>query len=172
MTNHVDPQQAMKMASDIVIAYLGNRSVEPEELPLLVRQVRAALAADLDPEAIGATPAVAPIPIEPDKSIGPAEAKAPRPAVPIDQSITPDFLISLEDGRQFRSLKRHLMSSYGMTPDEYRAKWGLPADYPMVAPSYARDRSEVAKRIGLGGSKAPTPNPRPTVRGKRSSARR
>ena len=72
------------------------------------------------------------------------------PAVAIRKSVTPDYIVSLEDGRKFKSLKRHLQGSYGMTPDEYRAKWGLPRDYPMVAPNYAKARSDLAKRMGLG----------------------
>ncbi|MBA3520315.1 MAG: MucR family transcriptional regulator [Rhizobiales bacterium] len=73
-----------------------------------------------------------------------------QPAVPIRKSVTPDYIISLENGQQFKSLKRHLMNSYGMTPAEYRSKWGLPSDYPMVAPNYAKARSELARGMGLG----------------------
>jgi len=76
------------------------------------------------------------------------------PAVPVESSINPDFIYSLEDGKPYRSLRRHLMAKYGMTPDDYRRKWSLPADYPMVAPSFAKQRSEVAKRSGLGTTKA------------------
>ena len=75
---------------------------------------------------------------------------APEPAIPVKKSITDDFLICLEDGKKFKSLKRHLRSKYGMSPEEYREKWGLPYDYPMVAPSYARKRSALAKEMGLG----------------------
>ena len=78
------------------------------------------------------------------------EQKPLIPAVPIKKSVTPEYIISLEDGRKFKSLKRHLSGHYKMTPDEYRAKWGLPRDYPMVAPNYAKARSELAKRMGLG----------------------
>ena len=84
----------------------------------------------------------------------------------IKKSIFPDYLISLEDGRKFKSLKRHLAAHYGMTPDEYRAKWGLPADYPMVAPNYAAARSELARTMGLGRKAAPPPPP-PTKRGRK-----
>jgi predicted transcriptional regulator len=80
----------------------------------------------------------------------PSEPEKPVPAVPIKSSITQDYLISLEDGKKFRSLKRALAARYGLTPQEYRAKWGLPADYPMVAPGYAAARSELAKQMGLG----------------------
>ncbi|GLS21123.1 hypothetical protein GCM10007874_41400 [Labrys miyagiensis] len=85
------------------------------------------------------------------------EAGWPVPAVPIKKSITPDFLISLEDGKKYKSLKRHLSSSHGMTPEDYRAKWGLPADYPMAAPNYARQRSELAKTMGLGQGRRSIP---------------
>jgi predicted transcriptional regulator len=102
-----------------------------------------------------------------------------RPAVPIDRSVTPDYLLSLEDGRPYRSLRRHLMARHGLTPDQYRQKWGLPADYPMVAPNYARQRSEVAKRIGLGkntaGSEPNTvqvPVPQPSESARRRRARK
>jgi predicted transcriptional regulator len=76
---------------------------------------------------------------------------------PIRKSVTPDYIVSLEDGRKFKSLKRHLQGSYGMTPDEYRSKWGLPRDYPMVAPNYAKARSDLAKRMGLGRKAGATP---------------
>jgi predicted transcriptional regulator len=155
--DRINPESVLQMATDIVIAYVGQRSVEPNELADLVRQVRAALgdetlapaaatAADPDTQAVRAKPVAAPL----------------SPAVPIEESITEDYLVSLEDGQRYRSLRRHLMAKYGITPEQYRAKWGLPADYPMVAPSYARDRSEVAKRIGLGR----TP-PAPPARGRR-----
>jgi len=78
------------------------------------------------------------------------KAEAPRPAVPVKRSVTPDYIVCLEDGKKLKMLKRHLRTTYNMTPDEYRAKWGLPADYPMVAPNYAAQRSDFAKKIGLG----------------------
>lgn len=77
------------------------------------------------------------------------------PAVDIEESVTPEYIVSLEDGQKFRSLRRHLMAKYGMTPDDYRQKWNLPADYPMVAPNYAQSRSQIAKRIGLGRREPP-----------------
>ena len=79
-----------------------------------------------------------------------AVAEAPKPAVPLKKSVTPDYIICLEDGKKFKSLKRHLRTQYNMSPEEYREKWGLPADYPMVAPNYAAARSELAKKMGLG----------------------
>ncbi|MEJ1933955.1 MucR family transcriptional regulator [Nostoc sp. NIES-2111] len=97
-----------------------------------------------------------------------AESEPPVPAVPVKKSITPDFLISLEDGRKYKTLKRHL-SGLGLTPDEYRTKWGLKPDYPMVAPSYAARRSELAKASGLGQMRnkaASKPEPAPKVKGK------
>ena len=84
-------------------------------------------------------------------SAAPAEAAADlKPAVPVKKSVTPDYIICLEDGKRCKMLKRHLMSSFGLTPDEYRAKWGLPSDYPMVAPNYAKARSDLAVKLGLG----------------------
>ena len=77
-------------------------------------------------------------------------AELPKPAVPIKRSVTPDYIVSLEDGRKFKSLKRHLRASYNMSADQYRQRWGLPADYPMVAPNYAKKRSQLAKKAGLG----------------------
>jgi predicted transcriptional regulator len=121
-----------ELTADIVSAYVSKNAVRSNDLPVLISEVHAALAG-LRNET---------------KTAEPVEAQ--KPAVPIKKSITPDFLISLENGQKFRSLKRHLMTSYGMTPDDYRTKWGLPADYPMVAPNYAAQRSELAKSLGLG----------------------
>lgn len=149
MTERVDPEAAMKMATDIVIAYLGNRSLEPSELPQLVRQVRAALVEE-PPE----NPSEASSGPQGYSDFVRADSPLQRlPAVPVEDSVTTEYLVSLEDGKRYRSLKRHLMSKYGMTPEQYRQKWGLPSDYPMVAPSYAAERSLVAKRIGLGRAK-------------------
>lgn len=120
----------LRMTADVVTAYVGNNTVAPSDLAEVIRTVHASLR-----EAQAGTGAV---------------AEPPKPAVPIKKSITPDYLICLEDGRELKMLKRHLRTTYNMTPDEYRAKWGLDADYPMVAPNYARRRSEFAKQIGLG----------------------
>ncbi|GLS17840.1 MucR family transcriptional regulator [Labrys miyagiensis] len=122
-----------RIAADVVAAYVANNSVSSADLPRLIAEVHAALAR-----------------IEKGEISQEVEAAKPVPAVPIKKSVTPDFLISLEDGKKYKSLKRHLSSSYGMTPEDYRAKWGLPADYPMVAPNYAKQRSELAKTMGLG----------------------
>ena len=120
-----------QLTADIVSAFVTNNKIEQSELGNLIEKVHLALVK---------APAAA------------AEPEKPNlvPAVPIKKSITPDYIISLEDGKKFKSLKRHLMSSYNLTPEEYRAKWGLPSDYPMVAPNYAKARSDLAKKMGLG----------------------
>lgn len=153
VTQRVDPEVAISKATDILVAYLGRSSVEPNDLPRLVREVRDALWRD--PTVIAADPVFngAGQPVASEIADGqPFEAAPPvvRSAAEISQSITPDYLVSFEDGRYYRSLKRHLMAKYGLTPQAYRQKWGLPPDYPMVAPSYAKERSDVAKRTGLG----------------------
>jgi predicted transcriptional regulator len=127
----VSHDDLVQLTADIVSAYVSNNKVDTAELSQLIENVHLALAR---------APAAAAQP----------EQKPLVPAVPIRRSITPDYIISLEDGRKFKSLKRHLQGTYGMTPDEYRAKWGLPRDYPMVAPNYAKARSELAKSMGLG----------------------
>ena len=116
-------------ASEIVAAYVGNNSVSSKDLPDLIRLVHTALTELSNSES------------EPDQ---------PKPAVPVRKSISEHYLICLEDGKKFKSLKRHLRTAYDMTPEEYREKWGLPADYPMVAPGYSRQRSRLAKKMGLG----------------------
>lgn len=125
-----DSPNYIELAADIVSAFVSNNSVPPTDLPTLIANVHAAL------RNIGS-----PAPKQ-------EEAK-PIPAVPIKKSITPDFLISLEDGKRYKSLKRHL-AGRGLTPAQYREKWGLPPDYPMVAPNYAAKRSELARNMGLG----------------------
>ncbi len=117
-------------ATGIVSAYVRNNTLHTAELPDLIRNVHAALMG------LSRTAAAAPDP--------------PKPAVPVKKSIYRDYLVCLEDGQKFKSLKRHLRSKYGMSPEEYRAKWGLPADYPMVAPGYSEKRSKLAKKMGLG----------------------
>ena len=126
-----DRLEVIEMATDIVAAYVGSNSLPASQLPQLLAGVHAALS-----HVAGA----------PDPQlVEPAE-----PAVSIKKSITPDYLICLEDGRKFKSLKRHLRTKFGMSPDDYRRKWRLPADYPMVAPNYAKARSALAKQMGLG----------------------
>ena len=119
----------IELAADIVSAYVSNNTVAAGELPSLIGQVYSALQ-----HTAGAAPAAEPL----------------NPAVPIRKSVMPDHIVCLEDGKKFKSLRRHLRTHYNLTPDEYRAKWGLPADYPMVAPNYAASRSELAKKMGLG----------------------
>jgi predicted transcriptional regulator len=129
----VSDDNYMEIAAEIVVAYVANNTVAAGDLPALIEDVHRALHQIAENKI---TPA-------------PKETKF-MPAVPIKKSITPDFIISLEDGRKFKSLKRHLAATYNMTPVEYRAKWSLPDDYPMVAPNYAATRSALAKNMGLG----------------------
>ena len=126
-----DNSQLLEMTADIVSAYVGNNNVQAVEVPGLISSIHAALS-----QVSGGA-------VEP-------EPEPKEPAVPIRKSITPDYLICLEDGRKLKSLKRHLRTKYNMSPEEYRAKWGLPKDYPMVAPNYAKARSDLAKQMGLG----------------------
>jgi predicted transcriptional regulator len=130
--------EIVQLTADIVSAYVANNKIGTNELSKLIEEVHLALVR---------APAAATEP----------EQKPLVPAVPIRKSVTPDYIVSLEDGRKFKSLKRHLQGSYGMTPDEYRSKWGLPRDYPMVAPNYAKARSDLAKRMGLGRKAGATP---------------
>jgi predicted transcriptional regulator len=126
------------MTVDITSAYLNHNSVATAELPAVIESIHAAL----------------------DKARRPDVPEAPAlvPAVPVRASIKPDFLICLEDGKKLRMLKRYLRTQFGMTPQEYREKWGLPRDYPMVAPSYATHRATIAKTIGLGRKPATSEN--------------
>ncbi len=119
--------EVLRLAVTIVSAYVSNNSVAAADLPALISAVHETL---VNP---GGTP-----------------KKPLTPAVPIKQSITPDYLICLDDGKKLKMLKRHLRTAYNMSPDEYRARWGLKVDYPMVAPAYAKQRSALAKKIGLG----------------------
>ena len=136
-----------QLTAEIVSAYVAHNSLPAAELPAVLTSVRVALGG------LGNAPAT-----EQQK---PDELK---PAVPIKKSVTDDYLISLENGQKFKSLKRHLMTTYGMTPEQYREKWGLPKDYPMVAPAYAKSRSALAKSLGLGRKATPTPAPQPAKR--------
>jgi predicted transcriptional regulator len=120
----------IELTAEIVAAYVSNNSVAANDLPNVISQVHAA-------------PGGATMPTE-------EIAEKPKPAVSVRRSIQNDYLICLEDGQKFKSLKRHLMTHYGLTPEQYREKWDLPADYPMVAPSYAEARSRLAKEMGLG----------------------
>jgi predicted transcriptional regulator len=122
-----DNVETIEMTAEIVAAYVENNTISTTDLPALIQSVHRAL-----------------------NSISTG-------AVPVRRSITPDYLVCLEDGRKFKSLKRHLRTKYNLSPEDYRAKWGLPKDYPMVAPNYAKARSELAKQMGLGqgGRQAP-----------------
>ncbi len=121
----------IELAADIVSAYVSNNSVPAGDLPGLISEVHLALAR------VG-------------NGAAEASAEAPKPAIAIKKSITPDYIICLEDGKKFKSLKRHLRTQYNLTPEQYREKWGLASDYPMVAPNYAKARSDLAKEMGLG----------------------
>ena len=123
--------ELIEMTAEIVAAYASTNFVAASEVTGLIHSVHRALSG----LSAGA---------------GVVEAAPKEPAVPIKKSITPDHLICLEDGRKFKSLKRHLRTKYDLTPEDYRSKWGLPKDYPMVAPNYARARSDLAKQMGLG----------------------
>jgi hypothetical protein len=125
----------IELAADIVSAYVSNNSVAASELPGLISEVHAALVR----VASGAPAAAAPDNL--------------RPAVPVKKSVGTDYIICLEDGKKFKSLKRHLRTQYNMSPEDYREKWGLPPDYPMVAPNYAQARSQLAKEMGLGSQR-------------------
>ena len=121
----------IRMAVDVVAAYVSKNAVSTAQMPEVINTVFGSL------NALGSTS-------------GAAAREPQKPAVTIRRSVTPDYIVCLDDGRKFKMLKRHLRTTYNMTPDEYRAKWNLPADYPMVAPNYAKQRSEFAKKIGLG----------------------
>ena len=121
--------EVLRMTADVVAAYVGNNPLGTNDLPGVINAIHASLA---------------------DLNSGADSAKPPKPAVPIRRSVTPEFIICLEDGKKLKMLKRHLRTSYNLTPDEYRARWQLGPDYPMVAPNYAKRRSEFAKKIGLG----------------------
>ncbi len=122
-----------RLVADVVASYVSNNKVEMSELPNLVQQVYHSFLR-LDGVTSGTINSV----------------DRPEPAVPIKKSVTPEYIICLEDGKKLKMLKRHLQTSYNMTPDQYRERWNLPSDYPMVAPSYAKERSKLAKDIGLG----------------------
>jgi len=119
-----------ELTAEVVAAYVSNNVIPTGDLPGLIAEVHSALGSTTTTES--------------------APAEKPKPAVPIRKSVQDDYIICLEDGMKFKSLKRHLMTYHGLTPEEYREKWGLPADYPMVAPAYARARSQLAKDMGLG----------------------
>ena len=126
-----DTTDYIGLTAEIVSAYVSNNTVASADIPALINQVHSALLLVSSGET--------------QSSMEPL-----KPAVPVKRSINPDFIVCLEDGKKFKSLKRHLRTQYGMTPEQYREKWSLPADYPMVAPNYAAARSQLAKQMGLG----------------------
>ena len=131
MSEHSPQAAHVELAADIVSAYVSNNSVPAADLPNLIRDIHSAL-------------------IRVTEQVAPAASEPLKPAIAVKKSITNDFIICLEDGKQFKSLKRHLRTQYNLSPEAYREKWGLPSDYPMVAPNYAEARSNLAKQMGLG----------------------
>jgi predicted transcriptional regulator len=133
-----DTSEIIDLTAEIVASYVENNSLSAMEVPALIQSVHRALTSVAS-------------------GMDAVEAAPKEPAVPVRRSITPDYLVCLEDGRKFKSLKRHLRTKYNLSPEDYRAKWGLAKDYPMVAPNYAKARSDLAKQMGLGqgGRQAP-----------------
>ena len=129
MPDRSNKNDLLNLTAEIVAAHVGNNTVAVAELSQLIHDIYRSLAS------VG---------------IQPAQPERPQPAIPIKRSVTPDYIICLEDGKKLKMLKRHLKTAYNMTPEDYRERWGLPADYPMVAPNYAQHRSSLAKKIGLG----------------------
>jgi predicted transcriptional regulator len=131
MGDAMDTTNTIGLTAEIVAAYVSNNTVASGDIPALINQIHNALL-----------------------RVSSGEVQSPseplKPAVPVKRSINPDFIVCLEDGKKFKSLKRHLRTQYNMTPEQYRDKWSLPADYPMVAPNYAAARSQLAKQMGLG----------------------
>lgn len=130
MADQSKTNELLALTTNIVAAHVANNSVALSDLPRLIREVHETLS-----------------------NVGGGaqrEPERPNPAVPIRKSVMPDYIVCLEDGKKLKMLKRHLKTAYNMTPEEYRERWGLPADYPMVAPNYAKQRSKLAKQIGLG----------------------
>ena len=149
--------QVLELTAEIVAAYVSNNPIAATEISALISDIHAALmrvaGAPSDRALIGL-----------------------QPAIPVQESVTPDYIVCLDDGKKFKSLKRHLNNEHGMSPDEYRAKWGLNKDYPMVAPNYSASRSSLARTMGLGrkaapqAAEAPAPAEAPAKRGRRSKA--
>ncbi|MEG3617048.1 MucR family transcriptional regulator [Magnetovibrio sp. PR-2] len=129
MSDKLDTAEKLELTTEIVASYVSNNSVSTSDLPGVIQDVYKTLM-NLGAQTV--------------------EAERPKPAVPVKKSITPDYIICLEDGKKLKMLKRHLKTAYDMSPEDYRERWGLAADYPMVAPNYAKHRSSLAKKIGLG----------------------
>ena len=135
VTDNLPHNDVLQMTTQVVAAYVGHNSVGEAQIPEVIKSVYASLAGL--------------------NGLTELSAKAKqKPAVPIKKSITADYLVCLEDGKKLKMLKRHLRTAYGLSPEDYRAKWGLGSDYPMVAPNYAKQRSAFAKKIGLGKRRA------------------
>ena len=131
MEQNLEKNELVELTAEIVSAYVSNNTVVASDLPGVIHNVFDALS-------------------RASAASGQPAREELRPAVPVKRSVTPEYIICLEDGKKFKSLKRHLRTQYGMTPEQYREKWGLPHDYPMVAPNYAAARSQLAKQMGLG----------------------
>jgi predicted transcriptional regulator len=144
------PESVLQLTAQIVAAHVEHNSVQADALPGLIEKVYQTLR---------------------DVGQAPVEPAKPTPAVPVKQSVKPEFIICLEDGKKLKMLKRHLMTAYKMTPAQYRARWGLSADYPMVAPNYAKVRSSLAKKIGLGRKPGAAPARSVAKRGARKAQR-
>jgi len=127
--SRVSDEEMLRMTTSLVSAYVGHNNLPPTQIPDVIKTVHGSLTGL-------------------SRTAGARDL--PKPAVPVRRSVTPDYIVCLEDGRKLKMLKRHLRTTYNMTVDDYRQKWGLPVDYPMVAPNYAKQRSAFAKRIGLG----------------------
>ena len=132
---NADHEPVLKLASEIVAAYVRNNPVPAGELPNMIKNIHGTLRGLIDAKSGDITTAL-------------------KPAVPVKKSVTPDYIVCLEDGKKLQMLKRYLRGKYDMSPDDYRRKWGLPRDYPMVAPNYSVKRSDLAKQIGLGRTKS------------------
>ena len=135
MQQKAEQGDILRMTAEVVAAYVGNNSLSATQLPEVINTVYGTFN-----RVNGATTL--------------ANGQSQKAAIPVRRSITPDYIVCLEDGKKLKMLKRHLRTVYGLSPDEYRAKWGLPTDYPMVAPNYSKQRSAFAKKIGLGRSAA------------------
>src|SRR5215212_129317 len=159
MNEQQTPPNYIELAADLVSAFVSNNPVPAAELPALIGTVHAALTKTAN-----------------GSSQQPTEEPKKAPAVSVKKSVQPDYIVCLEDGKRFKSLKRHLRTVYDLTPDQYRAKWGLPASYPMVAPNYAAARSELARSMGLGARRKKAepvqaePQAAPPKKGRRKKA--
>jgi predicted transcriptional regulator len=148
--NNENNAMLLQMTAEIVAAFVANSNVPAGELPRTITMVHASLST-----------------LSQNSGVAEKEPEVLKAAVSIRKSVTPDYIICLEDGKKLRMLKRHLRTAYGLSPDEYRARWNLPSDYPMVAPSYAKQRSDFAKKIGLGQNSHARRKPGPKAKAKK-----